>query len=167
MQLMTIVALCVVLLCEAAGNDDRTSHPFFGSAGRGPWLKKVLHCHRIWQATPSAATRFGAPANNNSTQTTSSFKDCCATTYEKKIGGGAFSSSTRLIKGTAVSSFPAAGGFFLSMLRNPTSSHYPSSFGLVLPTRRVGEDQPPPASAGGMLPEEVTLSTSSEDIVMI
>jgi len=51
---------------------------------------------------------------------------------------------------------------FLSLLCNPTSSHYPSSFGLILLTRRVDEGQPP-ASAGGM--PETTLSTS--DLVMI
>ena len=65
-------------------------------------------------------------------------------------------------KTTAVSIFSASGGSFLSLLRNPTSSHYPSSFGLILLTRRVDEGQPP-ASAGGM--PETTLSTS--DLVMI
>ena len=64
-------------------------------------------------------------------------------------------------KTTAVSSFSAAGGF-LSLLRNPTSSHYPSSFGSILLTRRVDEGQPP-ASVGGL--PETTLSTS--DLVMI
>ena len=43
-----------------------------------------------------------------------------------------------------------------------SSSHYPSSFGLILPTRRVDEGQPP-SSAGGM--PETTLSAS--DLVMI
>ena len=65
-------------------------------------------------------------------------------------------------KTTAVSSFSAAGGFFLSLLRDPTSSHYPSSFDLILLTRRVDEGQPL-ASAGGM--PETTLSMS--DLVMI
>jgi len=60
------------------------------------------------------------------------------------------------------SSFSAAGGSFLSLLRNPTSSHYPSSFGLILLTRRVDEGQPP-ASAGAI--PEATLFTS--DLVMI
>ena len=65
-------------------------------------------------------------------------------------------------KTEAISSFSAAGGSFLSLLRNPTSSNYSSSFGLILLTRRVDEGQPP-ASAGGM--PESTLSTS--DLVMI
>ena len=55
------------------------------------------------------------------------------------------------------------GGFFLSLLRNPTSSHCPSSFGLILLTRRVNEGQPP-VLAGGM-PEITTLSSS--DFVII
>mmetsp|Transcript_5541 Transcript_5541/g.7741 ORF Transcript_5541/g.7741 Transcript_5541/m.7741 type:complete len:85 (-) Transcript_5541:150-404(-) len=64
-------------------------------------------------------------------------------------------------KRAAVSSFSSAaagGGFFLSLLCNPTSSHYPSSLGLILLTRRVDEGQPL-ASAGGSMPE-ITLSTS-------
>lgn len=52
-------------------------------------------------------------------------------------------------KVTAVSSFSAADGFFfLSLLRNPTSSHYPSSFSLISLTRHVDEGRPP-ALAGG------------------
>ena len=56
----------------------------------------------------------------------------------------------------AVNSFSAAGGSFLSLLRNPTSSHYPSSLSLILLTRHVDEGQPP-ASAVGV--PETTLST--------
>ena len=52
--------------------------------------------------------------------------------------------------------------FFFLCCANPTSSHYPSSFGLILLARRVDEGQPP-ASAGGM--PETTLSKS--DLVMI
>ena len=47
-------------------------------------------------------------------------------------------------------------------LMNENEIYYPSSFGLVLLTRRVDEGQPP-ASAGGM--PETTLSMS--DLVMI
>ena len=65
-------------------------------------------------------------------------------------------------KTTAVGSFSAGGGSFLSLLRSPTSSHYPSSFGIILLTRRVDEGQPPD-SAGGM--PGTTLSTS--DLVII
>jgi len=59
---------------------------------------------------------------------------------------------------SSFSSAGGGGGSFLSLLCNPTSSHYPSSFGLILLTRRVDEGQPP-ASAGGSMPE-ITLSTS-------
>ena len=66
-------------------------------------------------------------------------------------------------KTMAVSSFSAAGGSFLSLLRNPTYSYHLSSFASILLTRRVDEGQPP-ASAGGM--SETTLS-STADLVMI